>query len=316
MVRISVAMATYNGAYYVREQLQSIIEQTVDVDEIVICDDCSIDNTVDIIRDLFQGGKITYHIVQHDINKGVIKSFEDAMALCTGDIIILADQDDVWLKTKVEHIIDVYAKDRPNVILTDAYIVDRDLKISTTLWKTLHFNSQKATVISKDVIITEMIKRNIFTGMCMAIDKEFFQKCDKCPTIMLHDEWYGWNAICLGKVQFVPLPLAKYRQHSTNVIGSGKYSRITSFKNARLKICDSSMLKKMKCDFLMSSFEDVILHKKIIDAMAFYEWRTRIRRHDSRDLIRCINFFVKLSYYKYTSGTENALWKDLFLILL
>lgn len=98
--RISVAMTTFNGERYLREQLDSIYSQTRVPDEVVVVDDCSVDNTSTILQEYHQSKGLTDFV--NDKNLGVNKNFEKAISLCTGDYIAISDQDDIWFKNKLE----------------------------------------------------------------------------------------------------------------------------------------------------------------------------------------------------------------------
>ena|SRR2546421_3140447 len=91
-----VAMCTYNGARHVREQLESFAAQTrLPADELVICDDCSTDQTINILPDFGAGASFPVHIQVNKFNLGSTKNFEQAISFCHGDLIALSDQDDV-----------------------------------------------------------------------------------------------------------------------------------------------------------------------------------------------------------------------------
>lgn len=125
---ISVAMCTYNGEKYIREQLESIINQSMLPDEIVICDDCSKDTTLEILKDTLNSYNGIVQLVSNKHNLGYRKNFEKAISLCHGDIIFLSDQDDVWNKDKIEIIKTEIEKDK-NILLAfhDVEIVDENL---------------------------------------------------------------------------------------------------------------------------------------------------------------------------------------------
>src|SRR5919199_6162917 len=108
--RVSVAMCTYNGERYLQEQLDSIAAQTCLPDELVVCDDRSSDRTLEIIQIFKSKVSFPVHLHINPENLGTIKNFEKAISLCTGDIIVLSDQDDVWKPHKVETILQAFAK--------------------------------------------------------------------------------------------------------------------------------------------------------------------------------------------------------------
>ena len=125
---VSVAMATYNGEKYIKKQLQSIIEQTILPDEIVISDDCSEDKTLEIIDDFIElYNEIKWIVVKETRNQGYIRNFYNAINYTTGNIIILADQDDLWDKDKVKLFIDWFNQNTDMLsIHTDYYIIDQN----------------------------------------------------------------------------------------------------------------------------------------------------------------------------------------------
>lgn len=123
---VSVAMCTYNGAQYIEEQLLSILHQSVPVDEIVICDDGSTDETIEIIKRIKRDAAIPISIHINEPHLGVNLNFEKAIKLCHGDIIFLSDQDDIWEENKVDTIIDYFSThEDKNVVFGDAVLIDR-----------------------------------------------------------------------------------------------------------------------------------------------------------------------------------------------
>ncbi len=101
---ISVCMATYNGALFIKEQLNTILRQTRQPDEVIICDDCSQDNTVQIVQSFIEENHLetSWKLIQNHENKGYPGNFYYAMSLCEGDVIFLSDQDDIWNEEKIE----------------------------------------------------------------------------------------------------------------------------------------------------------------------------------------------------------------------
>ena len=105
---ISLVMATYNGEKYLYEQLDSIRCQTMPPDEVIICDDCSKDSTVNMIQKYIDKYQLKHwNVCENEKNKGYSKNFSDALKLAKGDIIFLADQDDIWMLDKIEKMTDI-----------------------------------------------------------------------------------------------------------------------------------------------------------------------------------------------------------------
>ncbi|MGC8751805.1 glycosyltransferase, partial [Hydrotalea sp.] len=147
-MEISVALCTYNGASFIKEQLNSILLQTLPVNEIIICDDGSTDNTINILNEY----KLLYpNIIQlykNEYTLGAKKNFEKAILLCKGDYIFLSDQDDIWCKNKVEIYVEHFNRfPSISVFFSNGKIIDENSKTSNqTLWDTLYFNTYRHLV--------------------------------------------------------------------------------------------------------------------------------------------------------------------------
>ena len=127
-MKISVAMCTYNGARFVGEQLESIAAQTRPPDELVVCDDCSEDTTSQIVRDFATATPFPVQLVVNESIHGSTRNFEKAISLCSGDVIALSDQDDVWRNHKLATIERCFSEDaRIGLVFSDAEVVDERL---------------------------------------------------------------------------------------------------------------------------------------------------------------------------------------------
>ena len=163
----SVAMATYKGAKYVLEQLRSIEAQTVLPDEVVICDDVSPDDTVAVIQEYSKTSKLNIRLYQNEKNLGFRKNFEKAISLCACDVVFLCDQDDVWVNTKVERVLQEFSADPQRVYaFTDAYVTDADLKVpNDSIWSIYEIDWMELNRQTFfDYVQTRMFPR--FFGMC------------------------------------------------------------------------------------------------------------------------------------------------------
>ena len=124
-MKISVAMASYNGEQYIRKQIESIIHQTMPVDEIIITDDCSTDHTYDILLDIqAKAQDISLNIIRNKENLGYKDNFKKAISLCTGDYIFLCDQDDYWNNNKVETLINIIKTNKISVLSSSFTFMD------------------------------------------------------------------------------------------------------------------------------------------------------------------------------------------------
>ncbi len=204
MSRVSVAMAAYNGEKYIRKQLESILCQLEEDDEIIISLDPSKDSTQKVIESmkdqrikLFQGPQ-----------KGVKKNFENALRHCQNEIIFLADQDDIWLEGKVEHVLSAFDQGA-SVVMHDARIVDNE---NHTICAS--FFEMKNV---KTGFIHNLIK-NGYMGCCMAFRKDLLQYILPIPEyIYMHDQWIGLVGEQIGKNVLIDQPYLLYRRHGDNV---------------------------------------------------------------------------------------------------
>lgn len=216
---ISIALCTYNGEHYIKEQLESIINQTLPPDEIIICDDCSKDNTKAEIKSVLGHWNGSWEFIENDKNLGFKKNFQKAISLCNGDIIFLSDQDDVWLSDKIEKMVKIFKSD-PNCILAfhDVKIVDSNLKeIRPSFWNMLNFNPQPFFKMDYSILLM----KNVIQGSACAFRKKLFIHANPFPDDVLHDYWLALVAAASGeKICPVNEKLALYRQSGHNAIGA------------------------------------------------------------------------------------------------
>ena len=212
--KISVCIATYNGEKYIKEQLDSIICQLGEDDEIIISDDESNDNTIQIIEN-FKDPRIK--IFSHSPNRKTkyrfdltTRNIENALSKAQGDFIFLADQDDIWVENKAKKIIPLFEK--YSLILHDCTIIDNSKKV-------LH-ESYFKLIKSKSGIINNLIK-NSYLGCCMAFKKSILKKSIPFPISPIpHDIWIGLIAELKENVFFSNEKLIQYRRHENNLSSS------------------------------------------------------------------------------------------------
>lgn len=221
-MKTSVALCTYNGEKFLREQLDSILSQTERVDEIVVCDDGSTDSTLQILEEYHQKNPEIFRIFKNEINLRSVKNFEKAISLCQNEIIFLCDQDDVWVENKVSTIVNYFEKNpKIEVIATNGYGIDDagNLLEVHSLWDIPRFFQEENIEIDYFKIIA--FAGNIATGASMALRKRFVKKVIPFPVIdeFHHDEWIALNAASNQSFEFLQEKLFKYRIHSQQQVG-------------------------------------------------------------------------------------------------
>jgi glycosyltransferase involved in cell wall biosynthesis len=317
-VKVSIAMATYNGARYIREQLDSFTIQTRLPDELVVCDDCSTDETVAIVEEFARTAPFNVRIYRNETNLGFTKNFEKSILSCSGDIIFLSDQDDIWYKNKIDKILESFFLNKGiKLIINDHDIVDENLK-------------------KLEISTLELVKRRDKSGMkfvhgcCTAIKSNWRDVCLPVPTKKWsHDGWINHFASALGVKLILPEKLQLYRRHPSNVsvleprrwnflppeiwqviIGKMPHNidpEIESLRDIRGRIIS-----------LKEQLEMIGVHEtrrallKIDDKLLFYENRKElIKLSRYRRLIPCIKMLIR-GKYEYQQGIYSFA-KDILL---
>lgn len=217
---ISVCMATYNGEKYILQQLLSILSQLSSDDEVIISDDKSTDGTLEIIANLADR---RIRVSKNTGRPGPLGNFEQAIKQATRSLILLADQDDVWLPNKVKDI--QLLLQTNDLVLSDCQVVDENGRvIYESFFK--HRGSQPG--------FWRNLYKNSYIGCCMAFRREVTDYALPFPPqVHMHDWWIGLLVEAKGRVYFYPEPLIRYVRHGANAspTGEGGYDFIKQLQN-------------------------------------------------------------------------------------
>lgn len=224
---ISVALCTWNGADYLAEQIDSILMQTRLPDEIVVCDDFSNDETETIITQALEKGGtlgITCRLVRNQRTLGYVGNFAQAVSLCTGNWILLCDQDDVWLPKKVETLLramDTAQQTDIALIFTDAELVGPQLEPLGSLFSLRRLGNAELAEIRNGNALPRFFAASFVTGATLAVRTDFAHACLPFPPVAWsHDEWLALWALATKKILPVPSKTMLYRQHGGNLLGA------------------------------------------------------------------------------------------------
>jgi glycosyltransferase involved in cell wall biosynthesis len=294
---VDIILATYNGEHYIREQLNSILAQSVDSWHLYIRDDASTDGTVDIIREYAKlyPQKIEYEV--NSYNSGSPKAnFFTLLKRTTAPIVMCCDQDDIWHRAKVERAIEVfkhYDSSVPLLLHTDLTVIDdRKRIISHSMVK-----SQQLDV--RHTQLNKLLVQNVVTGCTTAMNRVLINILKEPKELPVHDWWIAAVASIFGKVVYSSFPSVYYRRHSSNVCGAqdmsdGEYirSRFKDRKRAKymlslgyimareLYCCYSSRLSQAERDMLKAYAGMPELNKvqKLATAAKYGIWKSGIVR--------------------------------------
>ncbi|WP_407401848.1 glycosyltransferase family 2 protein [Chryseobacterium sp.] len=205
---ISVCLACYNGEKYIKEQIASILVQLNNGDELLISDDGSVDETINIIKS-FDDARI---VLFQNKFRSHIKNFEFLLKQIKGDYVFLSDQDDIWVDNKVE--VCMKHLQEYDLVLSDCILIDGNNNIIK--------DSLFGGTIPRSGFIRTFYK-NIYTGCCMAFTKEIANNSLTFPEkLNSHDMWIGMIAELKGRVKVLDEKLIYFRRHGKNFSASIK----------------------------------------------------------------------------------------------
>lgn len=226
MALISIAMTTYNGEKYIEKQLKSILSQTRQADEIIICDDCSKDNTVKIIRRIMKelGAEDRVCLVENQENLGYIRNFYQAIALTTGEYLFLADQDDEWYPHKLERVMEIMEETGAEAVCTGYDLIDGNsdrIENTESFW--IDPMIRKAAPGLTPITFHQLAYRNLVPGCTYCCTRRTAQTFLSIESQVLpHDYQIMFVASLLGRVYYLNEKTIGYRLHSNNTIGMVK----------------------------------------------------------------------------------------------
>ena len=306
---VSVAMCTYNGEKYLKEQLDSIINQTYKNIEIIITDDCSSDNTTDIIIAYMQKFNIRYYI--NEENLGFKKNFEKAISLCNGQFIALADQDDIWKNDKIEVLIKEIKDNQ--LVYSDAIILSEPKKEKES------FLIQPKKNLIKGSIPEAFIFNNCVSGNTLLFKQELVKHILPIPNdILFHDSWIAFVASLYGTITYTQESYTYYRRYATQITATRK----SNYSNPLNRLKTKEKLKKENIDNIIKSLnvfmkieqlpaqtkdiiQEVILHYQNFDT-SFFNYKLYKLLQQNKDTIFAILPHKKRG--KNAFNTAKKLW--------
>lgn len=221
---VSIALATYNGEAYLGAQLESYVAQERLPDELILSDDRSTDGTVAITREFAARAPFPVRIVSNQYAKGYRGNFQTAIEAAESDLIALSDQDDVWLPAHVARLAERLERE-PDVlaVASDSECVSSDLKpLGYTIRESerLPDSLLKATMRRGPDQFALVLRHRAATGHAMAFRRSFASAVLPFPESWGHDHWIFLIGAALGRVDYAPETLSKYRQHGSQVVAA------------------------------------------------------------------------------------------------
>ena len=233
MEKIDILLATYNGEKFVKDQIESILNQTYEDFNLIISDDASTDNTLNILEE-YEKKDTRIKVFKKEKNEGLIANFEFLLKNVTSDYFMFSDQDDIWKKDKIEKSINKLKEKNSGLVYTDLEIVDESLNvIYPSYWKYKKIYNK----IKKYNNFEALYLNNFVTGCTILAKSKYIKDILPLPRnskFVLHDYWTALIISAKDKISFVEEPTIQYRQHKNNRVGSSRKSdQLEKFEDLR-----------------------------------------------------------------------------------
>lgn len=275
-MKTSVAMATYNGAKYLYEQLDSLRNQTLKIDEVVICDDKSSDNTVAMLQEYIKSNFLedNWKVYVNKENLGYANNFHKAMQLVTGDFIFFSDQDDIWYTDKIEKVVKVMEEHKEIQLLCTDY----EPFISTSNAPTVPNKVMEKMRNDGSLEKIELNSKNIYIaslGCDMCIRKTFRDQIEPYWVMgWAHDDYVWKTAQCVDGCYEYHEALLKRRLHANNVSMRKMHGidvrvkflkELAEANTGMLKFAKSVNLKQSKVHFIERTIKASIMRAEVVE---------------------------------------------------
>ena len=313
---ISIAMCTYNGCRYLADQLASIAGQSRLPDELVISDDDSIDETAAIARDFAAGAPFPVRVIEHHERVGVVSNFERAIACVSGDIVVLADQDDYWLPHKLASIERAFGDREIGLVFSDAEIVDEHLNpTGRRLWQYLPLTPAQRHRIEHGLAIDVLWPGWSVTGGTMAFRSKFREIALPIPRALqiLHDGWIAAIVGSVARIRAIDEPLIKWRQHAAQQTGARERPQPATRWVTRLQVINAYAREIAITDRMyerVTSQQQFPLRPGAAEALRRRNRHARARASLSPRLVtRARAVFTELvsgRYHRFSTGLRSA----------
>lgn len=308
---ISIAMATYNGQRFLPMQLESIAAQTRLPDELVISDDGSSDCTVEIVEKFAAHARFKVILLKNTDRLGSIKNFERALTKCSGEIIALSDQDDLWLPEKLEKQ-GGFIESNPDIggAFSDAFLIN-DLSIRTgkTLWNVNNFRPSDQEALRRGDTCSPALTGKKALGCTLMFRETLLNKIIPIPSIWEHDGWIAWMIAIYSRLDIIPEPLIQYRIHGTQQFGVARRLLISRIHTAPEKYRDyADQLEEILQRIQHSAPNDDKIAPQVRSIMNYSRMRGTLPSNRMR---RTLTVISKWKQYQGSSNGLLSAFKDI-----
>lgn len=303
---ITILLAVYNAEKYIKEQLNSLFNQTFQEFHLLIRDNQSTDLTLSIVQEfsLLYPGRIT--LVHSPVHTGPMENFGALVDLADADYVFFSDADDVWLSQKIEKSLlkireleELHGQYTPCLVHTDLLVVDKDLQtIHASFWKYAGLNALEG----EGKLITQLAQNSV-TGNTICANRSLIEMARPIPKeSIMHDWWLAIVASAFGVVAKIDEPMILYRQHGANSIGAKK-STLWNLSIKRRKLLRSRL--KLQAECFLERYEE---HLRLDQRQLVSKWIEFM----GSSLFAKSHLMWKFGFYK-TRGSIFLSLADLFI---
>jgi glycosyltransferase involved in cell wall biosynthesis len=304
MHKVDIVLATYNGAKFISEQIDSILKQSFTGWKLLIHDDGSSDETVEIILSFVDKHPSKIEFFNDDVSfGGALENFDFLLEKSKANYIMFCDQDDIWLANKIEITLNKTLKveeSNPNIpilIHTDLKVVNEDLTLlSESYWFYQNIDPKYNT-------FSRLIVQNVITGCSVMINRKLADISLPIPReAVIHDSWLGLIASNFGKIRYVTQSTMKYRQHKTNTIGAKGFTLKGIYQKMFKKDVLENNIKQAKAfleifrDKLDKSTFEMLEDFSTIESKSFWQKRKILLKHKllKQGFVRNMGLLLKI----------------------
>lgn len=308
---ISVALCTYNGEQHVAAQLESIARQFRLPDQLVIVDDCSTDGTWNLVRQFAERASFPVCVLRNPANLGYAGNFAEAILRCTGDVIVLCDQDDVWLPFKLALVEKSFsAKPAVGMVFTDAEVVGADLApAGYGLWEAAEFSPRRQQRVRSGEAFPVLLSGNLVTGATLAFRSRYRELVLPMGKQVHHDAWIALLVAAVADVEICSERAVLYRQHGGNEIGIRRWSWWERARRAtRRRTSSLERLRQQHVQALerLRGVADARVLTMLEQSIAHLETRVNLPAARSRRLLPIGRELMRGGYARWGRGIPSA----------
>ncbi len=306
-VKCSVAMCTYNGGRFLHEQLQSIARQTHLPCELVVCDDGSSDSTAEIVRAFAESTAFPVRFVRNAAQLGSTRNFEQAIKLCSGDVIVLCDQDDVWQSNKLQSMAHVLASEAEvGGVFCNAHLIDESSRpLPGSLWERSQCIPGTQADLNGEYGARLLLRRRVVTGATFAFRSAFVSQVTPIPAEWVHDAWIALLVAALGRLRAMPERLMSYRLHSAQQVGLTPRRWHDGLRVDKQRAMEIHRLTEKRWRSMAAKLETMPIDPLVLrlaqDRYAFMQARTSLRQRRTVDRVMGATLSLP-KYFRFSNG--------------